>query len=86
MPRPAQIQTFNFHEWKRSLQRKKLESTFTENWLDTQQLCSKLGISLATVRRKIKSGIIPQPSYHLGEYMPRWAESEIDTLMDSVKE
>ena len=85
MERTRNMQTLDFGIWKRRLSRKKPELQFSENWIDTNTVCMKLNCSRATLRRKIKAGKVPEPSRHLGYYMPRWAESEIDTLMDSPK-
>ena len=85
MERPANMQTLDFAKWKRQLARNKQQLVLNENWLDTQEVCQTLRISRATLRRRVIARVIPEPSRHLGEYLPRWPESEIDKLMDSPK-
>ena len=48
----------------------------SERLLDTRALAAFLGISAATVRRRVRDQQLPQPKW-LGTRSPRWLASEI---------
>jgi predicted DNA-binding transcriptional regulator AlpA len=81
MTRTTKMQAYDFDEWRQKIQRAKPQETLSEVWLDKQEVCRKLRMSESTLRRRVKAGIIPEPSRQLGDRMPRWPQKEIDVLM-----
>ena len=49
-------------------------------WLDRAALARHVGLSEAALRRRLKDGTIPAPSYHLGPRCPRWDRAAVDAL------
>lgn len=50
-------------------------------WLSTAGACAYLSMRPDTFARKVRAGVIPSPSYGVGERMPRWKRSELDAMM-----
>lgn len=50
-------------------------------WLTAVETAEHLRMSLPTLRKKVREGKVPPPSYHLGEHMPRYDRMQIDALM-----
>lgn len=50
-------------------------------WLNTAGACAYLSMRKDTFVRKVRAGVIPAPSYSVGERMPRWKRSELDAMM-----
>lgn len=51
-------------------------------WLTKKQACNHLGIaSTTTFDEKVRAGIIPAPSLHMGEKTPRWDKDLINEVM-----
>lgn len=50
-------------------------------WLSREDVARHLGIKLCTVAAKVRAGLLPAPSYHLGQQLPRWDMEAIDKLM-----
>lgn len=54
-----------------------------QRWLTKKQACAYIGVaSQTTFNEKVKSGILPQPSFHLGATSPRWDREAIDRKMN----
>lgn len=50
-------------------------------WLDLTAAAAYLSLRPDIFARKVKAGIIPAPSPHLGERTPRWDRSALDATM-----
>lgn len=50
-------------------------------WLDLTAASAYLSLRPDIFARKVKAGIIPAPSLHLGERTPRWDRSTLDEAM-----
>jgi len=50
-------------------------------FLSPQSLATRLDIDVSSVWRKVKEGILPEPSYKMGEKCPRWNKDDIDAIM-----
>jgi hypothetical protein len=52
-------------------------------WLDTAGTAAYLHVQPDTLRRLVKQGRVPRPSYHLGPRSPRWDRHQLDAAFDS---
>jgi hypothetical protein len=50
-------------------------------WLDLIAASAYLSLRPDIFMRKVKTGIIPAPSLHLGDRTPRWDRGALDVLM-----
>jgi hypothetical protein len=50
-------------------------------WLDADSAARHLCLRLDAFTRKVRAGLIPEPSYSLGERTPRWWSPDLDTVM-----
>jgi hypothetical protein len=50
-------------------------------WLDLTGAAAHLSLRPDVFARKVKAGIIPAPSTHLGERTPRWDRGALDAAM-----
>jgi hypothetical protein len=50
-------------------------------WLDTHAAAAYLSLREDAFTRKVRAGIVPAPSYSLGERTPRWWSPDLDSLM-----
>jgi hypothetical protein len=50
-------------------------------WLNASGPSAYLSMRPDTFARKVRAGVIPAPSYSVGERMPRWKRSELDAMM-----
>jgi hypothetical protein len=50
-------------------------------WLDLTAAAAYLSLRPDIFARKVKAGIIPEPSVHLGERTPRWDRGALDATM-----
>lgn len=50
-------------------------------WLDADAAARYLCLRLDAFTRKVRSGLIPEPSYSLGERTPRWWSPDLDAVM-----
>lgn len=50
-------------------------------WLDLTAAAAYLSLRPDIFARKVKVGIIPEPSMHLGERTPRWDRGVLDATM-----
>jgi hypothetical protein len=50
-------------------------------WLDLTAAAAYLPLRPDIFARKVKAGIIPAPSVHLGERTPRWDQGVLDATM-----
>jgi hypothetical protein len=50
-------------------------------WLDSDGAARHLSLRLDAFNRKVRTGMIPEPSYSLGERTPRWWSPDLDAVM-----
>lgn len=50
-------------------------------WLDADASARYLSLRLDAFTRKVRAGLIPEPSYSLGERTPRWWSADLDAVM-----
>lgn len=50
-------------------------------WLDAAGAAAHLSVSVAVLRRKVRSGVLPEPSRVLGAALPRWDRDALDATM-----
>ena len=50
-------------------------------WLDRDRTANHICVRVYQLRRLVKSGKIPTPSYHLGPRLPRWDRLALDAAM-----
>lgn len=50
-------------------------------WLDTAGVAKHLSVRADRIARLRRDGLIPPPSYHLGERSPRWWSADLDAAM-----
>lgn len=50
-------------------------------WLDAPAAAAYLCLRVDAFTRKMRSGMVPPPSYSLGERTPRWWSADLDALM-----
>lgn len=50
-------------------------------WLDPDAAARHLCLRLDAFSRKRRTGVIPEPSYSLGERTPRWWSPDLDAVM-----
>lgn len=50
-------------------------------WLDRHALAAYLSIPVGSIRRHLRSGKLPLPSYHLGTKSPRWDRLALDARL-----
>jgi predicted DNA-binding transcriptional regulator AlpA len=65
-----------------SASRKKAVEPLATRWISKKQVARLLDISVSTVERNVKRGILPDPTYKLGSRAPRWNEDDINILME----
>lgn len=53
----------------------------TARWLKPEEAALRLGVSVDALKRKVKAGLIPAPSRHLGERSPRYDREALDSVM-----
>lgn len=49
--------------------------------MNKKEVSQALRICTKTLERKVKAGLIPKPSYDLGERLPRWRTEDIVALI-----
>jgi predicted DNA-binding transcriptional regulator AlpA len=49
-------------------------------WLKAEDLATYAGVRIDYLRRYVKAGKLPAPSYHLGPRSPRWDKEAVDAL------
>lgn len=52
-------------------------------WMDADAASRHLCLRLDAFNRKVRTGMIPAPSYSLGERTPRWWSLDLDAVMRS---
>ena len=55
-------------------------------WLDRDQTAERISVHVHELPRLLRSGKLPQPSYHLGSRSPRWDSLAIDALFGAKME
>ena len=50
-------------------------------WLDLAGVAHHLSVREDRIPRLRRDGLIPEPSYHLGERSPRWWSEDLDAAM-----
>lgn len=50
-------------------------------WMDADAAARHLCLRLDAFIRKVRTGIIPEPSYSLGERTARWWSADLDSVM-----
>lgn len=51
------------------------------HWLDVEAASAYLSLRVDAFSRKVRAGVIPEPSYSLGERTPRWWSPDLDAVM-----
>jgi hypothetical protein len=52
-------------------------------WMDAEAAARYLCLRLDAFTRKVRTGLVPEPSYSLGERTPRWWSPDLDAVMRS---
>lgn len=52
-------------------------------WLDVEAASRYLCLRVDAFARKVRTGLIPEASYSLGERTPRWWSPDLDAVMRS---
>jgi hypothetical protein len=47
-------------------------------WLDLDSAARRINVRPDRMRRLVKAGVLPEPSYALGKRMPRWDRDLLD--------
>jgi hypothetical protein len=47
-------------------------------WLDRDACAAYISVRVDELPRLVKRGLVPAPSYHLGERSPRWDRTTLD--------
>jgi excisionase family DNA binding protein len=55
-------------------------------WLTTDRAAEYLCLRTDTFRKKVRAGVIPSPSYGIGERTPRWNRTALDAMMQPSSE
>lgn len=50
-------------------------------WLDSDAAARYLCLRVDAFNRRVRSGVIPEPSYSLGDNTARWWSADLDALM-----
>ena len=51
-------------------------------WLDRKALAIHISVRVDEVRKLLRAGKLPTPSYHLGPKSPRWDRAPVDALFE----
>lgn len=52
-------------------------------WLDSDAAAHYLCLRVDAFNRRVRSGVIPEPSYSLGDNTARWWSADLDAVMRS---
>ena len=50
-------------------------------WLNADEAAAYLSLSVEGFRRKVRAGVVPEPSRVLGAALPRWDRAALDAAM-----
>jgi predicted DNA-binding transcriptional regulator AlpA len=53
-----------------------------DRWLDIAGVAHYLSVLESRIPRLRRDGLLPEPSYHLGERSPRWWSGDLDRAMN----
>lgn len=85
MAKAAKMQFFDFGDWKRKQQNRKVDLPLSDRALNVREVTEKTGMSKSTIYRWIRQGEFPNGK-RFGKCSVRWLESVIDAWIQSQEE
>ncbi len=53
-------------------------------WMDREALAAYVSVRVDYIPRLVRSGKLPEPSYHLGPKCPRWDRAALDACFEGA--